>query len=57
MDAALIDIIIEDAKSYRTLEDFLAHAVEQAAFERDEVQIPAKQREQDEDFRHKQSSY
>ena len=49
-DAALIDIIIEDAKSYKTLDDFLAHAVEQAAFERDEVQSPAKQREQDEDF-------
>lgn len=49
-EAALIDIIIEDAKGYQTLDDFLEHAEEQAAFERNEVHVPAKQKEQDEDF-------
>lgn len=44
-DATLIDIIIEDAKSLETLDDFLEYAEAQAAFERNEVHIPAEPKE------------
>jgi DNA helicase II / ATP-dependent DNA helicase PcrA len=49
-DAALVDIIIEDSKSYKSLDDFLEHAEGQAAFERNEIHTPAKQKKQKEEF-------
>ena len=49
-EAALIDIITEDSRSFESLDDFLDHAEGQAAFERNETHTPSDQKTQETDF-------